>query len=80
MATTRTIRWLAGGGFVDKEVQASTVGQLRTELEIASGADIAVDGVNVSDTHELSNDSVVAAVHNNKYGGCYYILTNIREM
>tara|TARA_R100001594_G_scaffold1363_2_gene5902 strand:+ start:845 stop:1057 length:213 start_codon:yes stop_codon:yes gene_type:complete len=70
MAEVRKIRWLSGGGFVDKEVSASTVGQLRSELDIASGADIAVDGVNVSDTHELSDDSVVAAVQNNKSGGC----------
>lgn len=67
---TRKIRWLAGGGFVDKEVEANTVSQLRTELEIASTADIAVDGVNVSDSHELNEGSVVAAVQNNKSGGC----------
>ena len=69
MATTRTIRWLAGGGFVDKEITSNTVGQLRNELSIAPGADIAVDGVNVSDTHELNDGSVVAAVQNNKSGG-----------
>ena len=69
MMATRKIRWLAGGGFVDKEVMATTVAQLRTELEITSTADIAVDGVNVSDTHELSDGSVVAAVQNNKSGG-----------
>jgi len=69
MATTRTIRWLAGGGFVDKEVTSGTVEQLRSELEIASGSDIAVDGTNVADTHELSDGSVVAAVQNNKSGG-----------
>ena len=34
MAQTRKIRWLAGGGFVDKEVTSNTVGQLRSELEI----------------------------------------------
>ena len=34
MATTRTIRWLAGGGFVDKAIQSGTVGQLRSELEM----------------------------------------------
>ena len=67
---TRKIRWLAGGGFVDKEVEANTVSQLRTELEIASTADIAVDGTNVADTHELNDGSVVAAVQNNKSGGC----------
>ena len=66
----RQIRWLAGGGFVDKEVASTTIGQLRTELGIQTGADIAVDGVNVSDTHELSDGSVVAAVNNNKSGGC----------
>ena len=70
MAQTRKIRWLAGGGFVDKEVTSNTVGQLRSELEIPSGSDIAVDGVNVADTHELQDDSVVAAVQNNKSGGC----------
>ena len=70
MAEVRKIRWLSGGGFVDKEIQSSTVGQLRTELDISSGADIAVDGVNVADTHELNEDSVVAAVQNNKSGGC----------
>ena len=70
MATTvRTIRWLAGGGFVDKEVTSGTVGQLRCELDISSGSDIAVNGVNVSDTHELNDGSVVAAVQNNKSGG-----------
>jgi len=66
---TRTIRWLAGGGFVDKEVEATTIGQLRTELEINRTADIAVDGTNVADTHELTDGSVVAAVQNNKSGG-----------
>ena len=69
MATTRTIRWLAGGGFVDKEVSANTVEQLRTELDISRTADIAVDGTNVADTHELTDGSVVAAVQNNKSGG-----------
>ena len=68
--TTRKIRWLAGGGFVDKEVEALTIAQLRTELDINTTADIAVDGVNVSDTHELNDGSVVAAVLNNKSGGC----------
>ena len=66
----RKIRWLSGGGFVDKEITSNNVGQLRNELEIAPGSDIAVDGVNVSDTHELSEGSVVAAVQNNKSGGC----------
>ena len=69
MATTRTIRWLSGGGFVDKEIESGTVGQLRSELDIHSTADIAVDGTNVADTHELSDGSVVAAVQNNKSGG-----------
>ena len=70
MANVKTIRWLAGGGFVDKEVQATTIAQLRTELDISPTADIAVNGVNVSDTHELTDKSVVAAVQNNKSGGC----------
>ena len=69
MANVRTIRWLAGGGFVDKEVTSGTIGQLRDELDINSSADIAVDGINVADTHELTDGSVVAAVQNNKSGG-----------
>ena len=71
MANVRTIRWLAGGGFVDKEISSTTVAQLRTELEISPGADIAVNGTNVADTHELTDGSVVAAVQNNKSGGSY---------
>ena len=70
MATTRKIRWLSGGGFVDKEVTSSTVAQLRAELSISPGADIAVNGTNVADKHELADGSVVAAVQNNKSGGC----------
>tara|TARA_Y100000004_G_scaffold75310_1_gene84690 strand:- start:2504 stop:2716 length:213 start_codon:yes stop_codon:yes gene_type:complete len=70
MATVKTIRWLSGGGFVDKQVEATTVGQLRSELDISATADIAVDGTNVADTHELNDGSVVAAVQNNKSGGC----------
>jgi len=69
MATVRKIRWLSGGGFIDKEVTSLTVDQLRAELEISPSADIAVDGVSVSGTHELSEGSVVAAVQNNKSGG-----------
>ena len=72
MANVRTIRWLAGGGFVDKEVTSGTVGQLRAELDINSSADIAVDGTNVADTHELTDGSVVASVQNNKSGGCQF--------
>ena len=70
MAEVTKIRWLSGGGFVDKEITSNTVGQLRNELSISTEADIAVDGVNVSDTHELGENSVVAAVQNNKSGGC----------
>jgi hypothetical protein len=46
------------------------VAQLRAELDISPGADIAVNGTNVADTHELADGSVVAAVQNNKSGGC----------
>ena len=44
MAEVTKIRWLSGGGFVDKEITSNTVGQLRNELSISTEADIAVDG------------------------------------
>ena len=46
-----------------------TVGDLRTELNIATGAVISVNGQNVRDGHALSDGDMVAAVHNDKTGG-----------
>ena len=63
------IKLLSGGGFVDQSVSSETVGDLRNELNIATGAVISVNGQNVRDTHALADGDMVAAVHNDKTGG-----------
>mgnify|MGYP003153443599 CR=1 FL=1 len=63
------IKVLSGGGFPEREVNSDTVGSLRTELDIASGASIAVNGTNVTDDYTLSDGDIVAAVTSNKTGG-----------
>ena len=63
------IKVLSGGGFPEREVNSDTVGSLRTELDIAPGASIAVNGTNVTDDHVLSDGDIVAAVTSNKTGG-----------
>ena len=63
------IKLLSGGGFVDQSVSSETVGDLRTELNIAAGAVISVNGQNVRDGQTLSDGDMVAAVHNDKTGG-----------
>ena len=63
------IKVLSGGGFPEKEVNASTVGALRSEIDISSGATVAVNGVGVTDDYELQDGDIVAAVSSNKTGG-----------
>ena len=63
------IKLLSGGGFVDQSVSSETVGELKNELNIASGAVVSVNGQNVRDSHALSDGDMVAAVHNDKTGG-----------
>ena len=64
-----SIKILEGGGFVDHEVTSTTVGGLRSEKDIPSNAAISVGGKTVGDDHSLSDDDLVAAVHNDKTGG-----------
>tara|TARA_R110002012_G_scaffold307388_1_gene512815 strand:+ start:835 stop:1053 length:219 start_codon:yes stop_codon:yes gene_type:complete len=68
---TKTIRFLQGGGFVEREVNADTVEQLRGELpeDILASSSIAVNGVSVTNTHAINDGDIVAAVNNNKSGG-----------
>ena len=54
--------------FTETEVQATTVGGLRTELGLSSEA-INVNRVVANDSHELRDDDMVAAVKTNKKGG-----------
>ena len=63
------IKVLAGGGFVEKEVDASNIGALRTVLDIPAGSSISVGGSNVTDSHLLEEGDLVAAVENDKGGG-----------
>jgi len=63
------IKVLSGGGFPEREVNSRTVGALRDELDIQSGATVAVNGRGVTDDYQLQDDDIVAAVSSNKTGG-----------
>ena len=63
------IKILEGGGFVDHDVQSTTVGGLKTEKNIPAGAAVSVGGRTVGDDHTLSDGDLLAAVHNDKTGG-----------
>ena len=63
------IKVLAGGGFVEQEVRAETICKLREELSISSGASVAVNGSNKSNSYSLQDGDLVAAVSNDKTGG-----------
>ena len=45
----RKIKVLSGGGFPEREVNSTTVGALRNELDIPSRASISVNGTGVAD-------------------------------
>ena len=71
------IKVLSGGGFPEREVNSSTVGALRTELEMAAGSDVSVNGTGVTDDYQLQENDVVAAVSSNKTGGLYPIVFTV---
>ena len=52
---TKTIKFLQGGGFVERQTNADTVEQLRNEFpdDITSGSSVAVNGVSVTNTHAI---------------------------
>ena len=68
---TKTIKFLQGGGFVERQTNADTVEQLRAEFpeDITGNASVAVNGVAVTNTHAIEEGDIVAAVNNNKSGG-----------
>ena len=70
---SKKIKVLSGGGFPEREVNSSTVGALRNELDIPSRASISVNGTGVADDYELSEGDLVAAVDNDKGGGQHFI-------
>ena len=63
------IKVLSGGSFPEREVNSTTVGALRTELEIPTRASISVNGTGVENDYSLSEGDLVAAVENDKGGG-----------
>lgn len=66
----KTIKVLSGGGFVEQEVNSDTLGNLRTELNIAENAVVSVNSKNISDNnHQINDGDIVAAVQNDKTGG-----------
>ena len=68
---TKTIKFLQGGGFVERQTNADTVEQLRSEFpdDISAAASVAVNGVSVTNTQAIQEGDIVAAVNNNKSGG-----------
>ena len=67
----KTIKFLQGGVFVERQTNADTVEQLRGEFpdDISTGSSVAVNGVSVTNTHAISEGDPVAAVNINKSGG-----------
>ena len=65
----RKIKVLSGGGFPEREVNSTTVGALRNELDIPARASVSVNGTGVENDYELSEGDLVAAVENDKGGG-----------
>ena len=63
--------------FTPTDVQAATVGELRTELGLSSEA-INVNRVVANDSHELRDDDMVAAVKTNKKGGKEVVVFTIK--
>lgn len=50
-------------------VTSGTVGELRNELNLPSGAVVSVDGHKASDNLSLSDGALVSALSTNKTGG-----------
>ena len=71
------IKVMSGGGFPEREVNSSTIGSLRSELEMADGSDVSVNGIGVTDDYQLEAGDVVAAVNSNKTGGLQAIVFTV---
>jgi|TARA_R100001530_G_C4253247_1_gene138443 hypothetical protein len=63
------INLLVNGEFVSRDVTATTVGELRNELEVPADANVMVGGTIRQNDYELSDGDIVAYASNNKVGG-----------
>ena len=64
-----TIKVLRGSSFVETQVNATNVGDLRSEQDIPLNADLSVNGTEATNSTEITDGSLVAWVNNNKTGG-----------
>ena len=64
-----TINLLSNGEFTSRDVSATTVGDLRNELDIPRDANVNVAGTVRQNDFELEDGSYVAYTSNNKVGG-----------
>jgi hypothetical protein len=64
-----TIKVLRGSSFVETQVNATNVGDLRSEQDIPMTAAVSVNGTDATNSTEISDGSLVAWVNNNKTGG-----------
>ena len=63
------INLLNNGEFTSRDVSASTVGDLRNELEIPASAQVNVGGTIRQNDFSLSENDYIAYTSNNKVGG-----------
>ena len=64
-----TIKVLRGSSFVETQVNATNVGDLRSEQDIPMSAAVSVNGTDATNSTEITDGSLVAWVNNNKTGG-----------
>ena len=64
-----TIKVLRGSSFVETQVNATNVGDLRSEQDIPMPAAVSVNGTDATNSTEITDGSLVAWVNNNKTGG-----------
>ena len=66
---TVKINLLENGEFNSRDVNSTTVGDLRNELEIPADANVMVEGTIRQNDFTLSDNAIVAYASNNKVGG-----------
>jgi len=59
----------SGDGFPERDVNATTVGALKSELTAPANSAVSVNGITSQDNQELSDGDLVAVVPNDKTGG-----------